>query len=235
MLVDLVIVLILLICLIRGWLRGFLYNAGLVFLLLISFFIASTFSGILATKLYQVGVDKKILKSGPTQLVQQFDREKDLEDNLQNLGLTESYQKILQGDLGELMKGFSTSVEKIGAESQAYMKEMTQAVSEQILRLSLQILVFIFLLFASYFLLKFFLKLISKGINALPVLGLVNRLGGAGLGLALGILLAGTLISVLPGLAASFPALEDSLAGSKLADFLVESQLYKWILQSIFA
>lgn len=234
MAIDILIVLIFLVCLVRGWRRGFLYNAGLVFMLLLAFFIASSFSGLLSAKVYQLGVDNGLIQAKTPKFVHQVESEEDLKLGLADLGLTESYQNILKGDMQGVLKDFSSSVEKLGDQSKAYMDEMTQAISEQILRLSLQILVFILLIFASYFILKALLKLLSKGINALPVLGFANRLSGAILGFALAVLLSGTLLSLLPGLGASFPAIESSLQDSRLASLISESQLYKVILNSIF-
>lgn len=234
MLIDILIVIIFLLCLVRGWRKGLLYNAGLVFMLLIAFFIASTFSGLLSAKLYQLGVEQGILQASKPSFSKQLASEADLTTSLQDLGLTESYQNILKGDMAGVFKDLSSSVEMLGAQSKAYMDEMTQAISEHILRLSLQILVFLVLIFASYFVLKWLLKWLSKGINALPVLGLANRLGGAALGFALAVLLAGTLLSLLPGLGASLPAVEQGLRGSQLAGLISESQLYKFILNSIF-
>ncbi len=234
MLIDILIVIILLVCLVRGWRRGFLYNAGLVFMLLLAFFIASSFSGLLSAKVYQLGLEKGIIQPRQPKFVQQVKSEEELMLGLEDLGLTESYQNILKGDMQGVLKDFSASVEKLGDQSKAYMDEMTQAISEHILRLSLQIIVFILLIFASYFILKRLLKLLSLGINALPVLGPANRLGGAALGFALAVLLSGTLLSLLPGLGASFPAIESGLQDSQLASLISESQLYKLILNSIF-
>ncbi len=238
MLIDILIILIFLVSLYKGWKQGFLYSIGLIVILIVSFFLASSFSSVLAVKLYDYGVEKEVFQEIKADLSTELYAGKTIGESLSSIGVPKNFQEILASGSGEeaagLIEELGKTVSDLGEKSKARVDGIAQELTRSLILLTIQILSFILILFVSNFLLRLLLSLISKGVNRLPLIGTTNRVLGLLVSFFFAVLISGLVLSVLPGLQTTFPSLEIAIEESKLAALLQDSSFYQSLLDTIF-
>lgn len=234
MVIDILILIIFAFTLYRGWKRGLIYNVGVVFLLLIAFYLASALSGVVAERVYEQALAKGSLVSIEEKISDDLNQGQSVDGALDNLGLPEAYKKIIKDDTEGLIPGMLDIVEQIGAESRRQVDRVASELTKSLIIMTIKIIVFMLIFFLSYFILKAILGLISRGLNKLPLIGTLNRSLGLLVAFMLAVFISGTVISLLPGLQTYFPAMEKMLGESRLASFIIDSPLYYSILDTIF-
>lgn len=234
MIIDIILGIIILSILYRGWSRGFLYTAGRVVILILAFILASSFSPLLSAKLYELTVDEAWLDATADNVAKNLQPATDLNSGLENIGLSETYQNILKGEFPELTEEFSKSFQDLHEQNVEYMTKTSKAIGSHLIMMTLRIVSFIILLIAFSVALGFLLNLISKGVNKIPLIGSVNRGLGLALAVVMAVVICGTIVTTLPGLQNQIPGIDKALQKSYIASFLIESRLYRNILDTIF-
>ncbi|MDO5015628.1 MAG: CvpA family protein [Eubacteriales bacterium] len=234
MIIDIIIAIVFVIYLIRGWRKGGLYSIGLALALVLAFVLASNLSGLVAEKTYNFAKDQGLFANMENQITTDLKEGETVNQSLDNLGLPEAYQKIIGSDGDGIVGSMLGVVEDLGAESKRQADLLASQLTSNLIFVTIKIVAFLLIFFLSFILLKALLRLLSKAVNALPLIGVFNRALGLLIGFALAILITGTLLSLLPGLQANWPGLERALAESKLATVIRDSKLYYAILDTIF-
>lgn len=234
MIIDIIIAIVFIIYIIRGWRRGGLYSIGLALAVVLAFVLASNLSGLVAQKTYSFAKEQGLFANMENQITTDLKEGETVTQSLDNLGLPEAYQKIIGSDGDGILGSMLGVVEDLGTESKRQADLLANQLTSNLIFVTIKIVAFLLIFFLSFILLKALLRLLSKAINALPLLGVFNRTLGLLVGFALAILITGTLLSLLPGLQANWPGLENALAESKLAAVIRDSKLYYAILDTIF-
>lgn len=234
MIIDIIIAIVFIIYIIRGWRRGGLYSIGLALAVVLAFVLASNLSGLVAQKTYSFAKEQGLFAHMENQITTDLKEGETVTQSLDNLGLPEAYQKIIGSDGDGILGSMLGVVEDLGTESKRQADLLANQLTSNLIFVTIKIVAFLLIFFLSFILLKALLRLLSKAINALPLLGVFNRTLGLLVGFALAILITGTLLSLLPGLQANWPGLENALAESKLAAVIRDSKLYYAILDTIF-
>lgn len=233
MIIDLLIIGIFVWEMYRGWKKGALYSLGVVALLGVAFILAGMFSEPLALRLYHAAEERGTVRKIETELHKDVSFGIGVEESLDRIGIPQSYREILKKDENIMRK-----IEEIARDASEAGQEQLQAAAKDLARnlisLGTRIISFLLILFVSFYLMRLILRLISEGLNKVPVLGVLNRGLGMAVGFMVALVLCGTILSLLPGAGKSFPEIYSQLEQSRLASFVHESSLYKGFLEIVY-
>lgn len=234
MIIDIIILVIFLVMLIRGWKRGLIYSAGTIVILLVAFFLAFSFSGPAAQRIYQLVQKNENINQLTQNISADLQAGKSPDDSFEKLGVPEAYRRIITGQSPGLVKELDHLINNLGSESKEYFDRLASDLAHNLVLVTLKILCFFVIFFVSSFLLRLLLKLVTSGINKLPLVGIVNRSLGLLLAFIMAIAVCGMILSLLPGLQSTFPGLAKLLTESKLAPLIEDSQIYNKVVDTIF-
>lgn len=234
MIIDLIILAVFGLEIYRGWKRGFIYSAGVIALVIAAFILANIFAGPLASYIYS-GADKKgVGEKLEVEIHKNLDRGENPLESMKAWGIPEAYREmILKKDAG-IFSSWQSLVEESTKRNRELIKNTAESMARTFLEIGARALAFLLIFFGSFFILRLILKLVSSGVNKLPVLGGANRLLGIGLGLLTALVICGVILSLLPGVAAGFPQLKSQLESSKLGALISNSAYVRSFLDIIF-
>lgn len=157
-----------------------------------------------------------------------------IQQSLKSMGLPPAFLGVFEGKYGSIPAQLQSLLDKSRETGTSAIHDAIHSFSRQIFELIAHALAFLLIFFVSHFVLKLLLKAISGLINKIPLIGGLNHLLGMFMGLIVGLLLCGLLLSVLPPLSGSLPDLREQLASSRLATWFMQSQVYEKLLALIY-
>ena len=157
-----------------------------------------------------------------------------IQQSLKSMGLPPAFLGVFEGKYGSIPAQLQSLLDKSRETGTSAIHDAIHSFSRQIFELIAHALAFLLIFFVSHFVLKLLLKALSGLINKIPLIGGLNHLLGMFMGLIVGLLLCGLLLSVLPPLSGSLPDLREQLASSRLATWFMQSQVYEKLLALIY-
>lgn len=157
-----------------------------------------------------------------------------IQQSLKNMGLPPAFLGVFEGKYGSIPAQLQSLLDKSRETGTSAIRDAIHNFSRQIFELIAHALAFLLIFFVSHFVLKRLLKALSGLINKIPLIGGLNHLLGMFMGLIVGLVLCGLLLSVLPPLSGSLPDLREQLASSRLATWFMQSQVYEKLLALIY-
>lgn len=157
-----------------------------------------------------------------------------IQQSLKNMGLPPAFLGVFEGKYGSIPAQLQSLLDKSRETGTSAIRDAIHNFSRQIFELIAHALAFLLIFFVSHFVLKLLLKALSGLINKIPLIGGLNHLLGMFMGLIVGLVLCGLLLSVLPPLSGSLPDLREQLASSRLATWFMQSQVYEKLLALIY-
>lgn len=157
-----------------------------------------------------------------------------IQQSLKSMGLPPAFLGVFEGKYGSIPAQLQSLLDKSRETGTSAIHDAIHSFSRQIFELIAHALAFLLIFFVSHFVLKLLLKAISGLINKIPLIGGLNHLLGMFMGLVVGLVLCGLLLSVLPPLSGSLPDLREQLASSRLATWFMQSQVYEKLLALIY-
>ncbi|MCI6603676.1 MAG: CvpA family protein [Clostridiales bacterium] len=158
----------------------------------------------------------------------------EIQQSLKNMGLPPAFLGVFEGKYGSIPAQLQGLLDKSRETGASAIHDAIHSFSRQIFELIAHALAFLLIFFVSHFVLKLLLKALSGLINKIPLIGGLNHLLGMFMGLIVGLVLCGLLLSVLPPLSGSLPDLREQLASSRLATWFMQSQVYEKLLALIY-
>lgn len=226
MILDAVLLLVCLYEAIKGWKKGVLYTLGSLVVLVVCFFLAN-----FVTTPVTDSVTAAIREGESTQKVAQL-----IETNLQKTFQAQT-NTYLQPYLKRLWRSNAEDARRMILDPGKEMSHLAQGMVEQISKDFLGMIIwgglFAIIFFTSFLILRGILRLISKGVNQLPILGHLNRFTGLLVGLLTGVLVSTLLLSLTTLLSGAIPGVELSLKQSHLAPILTKTNLIELFLDTI--
>lgn len=157
-----------------------------------------------------------------------------IQQSLKSMGLPPAFLGVFEGKYGSIPAQLQSLLDKSRETGTSAIHDAIHSFSRQIFELIAHALAFLLIFFVSHFVLKLLLKALSGLINKIPLIGGLNHLLGMFMGLIVGLVLCGLLLSVLPPLSGSLPDLREQLASSRLATWFMQSQVYEKLLALIY-
>ena len=157
-----------------------------------------------------------------------------IQQSLKSMGLPPAFLGVFEGKYGSIPAQLQSLLDKSRETGTSAIHDAIHSFSRQIFELIAHALAFLLIFFVSHFVLKLLLKALSGLINKIPLIGGLNHLLGMFMGLVVGLVLCGLLLSVLPPLSGSLPDLREQLASSRLATWFMQSQVYEKLLALIY-
>lgn len=157
-----------------------------------------------------------------------------IQQSLKSMGLPPAFLGVFEGKYGSIPAQLQSLLDKSRETGTSAIHDAIHSFSRQIFELIAHALAFLLIFFVSHFVLKLLLKALSGMINKIPLIGGLNHLLGMFMGLIVGLVLCGLLLSVLPPLSGSLPDLREQLSSSRLATWFMQSQVYEKLLALIY-